>query len=63
MTKTENANEYLNRTLELHKIYKTDIVPIFRAYEVWRRKELAKHIVYILLAVIMLFSFEVIFEN
>lgn len=46
---------YINRTLEFHKIYKEQILPILRYYEVYRRRELTKQLIY--LGILLLMNF------
>ena len=48
---------YLQRTLEFHKNYKSKIAPIFRSYEAFRKKELAKFWFMIISGILMLCSF------
>ena len=48
---------YLQRTLEFHKNYKSKIAPIFRSYEAFRKKELAKFWFMIISGILTLCSF------
>ena len=48
---------YLQRTLEFHKNYKSKIAPIFRSYEAFRKKELAKFWFMIISGILMLCNF------
>ena len=49
-------NKYLKRTAEFHNIYKSEIVPILRNYEVLRRRKVLKAIVLAVLSKSLFFS-------
>lgn len=48
-----SKNEYLDRTIEFHRIYTEEICPIFRSYEVYRQKKSKELIWQYILAAVM----------
>lgn len=47
------SKSYLNRTIEFHKIYQKEILPIFESYEYFRKKELFLWLCYLLTAILL----------
>lgn len=47
-------NSYLKRTLEFHKIYQEEILPIFSSYEFFRKKELLLWWLYTITAIFLI---------
>ena len=63
--KNLKKNSYLERTIKFHEIYSKEIAPIFRSYEVYRRKKIKtiKTVTFVISLILLGICYFIVYKN
>ena len=63
--KNLKKNKYLERTIKFHEIYSKEIAPIFRSYEVYRRRKIKtiKTVTFVISLILLGICYFIVYKN